>query len=74
MFVIPNSVSPYFENIEINDELINKKIKEIGLIYASVPNRGLDILLDYFINYLEPLFKNSKKKYNEKHMRFRNII
>jgi len=67
MFVIPNSVSPYFENIEINDELINKKTKEIGLIYASVPNRGLDILLDYFINYLEPLFRNSKKKFNNKY-------
>ena len=58
LYVLKNSYSPFFDNIKLTIEVINNKLKNPSLIYASTPNRGLDLLLKFFINKLIKIYPN----------------
>ena len=58
LYVLKNSYSPFFDNINLTNEVINNKLKNPSLIYASTPNRGLDLLLKFFINKLVKIYPN----------------
>ena len=58
LYVLKNSYSPFFDNIKLTIELVNNKLNNPSLIYASTPNRGLDLLLKFFINKLIKIYPN----------------